>query len=165
MVRIRRNVIVGKIVALSNKADEPDGKNYAVLRKVRADLKRKMPLVMCLMKFVAITEKDQKGGLEMIVRLWHGRTNISKADEYAEFMKERAAPDYGSIDGLKKLYFLRRIDSDVAHFLLVTLWDSIDSVKKFAGEHPEKAKYYPEDDSFLLEKEETSALYEVFFEK
>jgi len=28
----------------------------------------------------------------MIVRLWHGRTDISKADEYAEFMKERAAP-------------------------------------------------------------------------
>ena len=66
----------------------------------------------------------------MIVRLWHGRTNISKADEYAEFMKERAAPDYGSIDGLKKLYFLRRIDGDAAHFLLVTLWDSMESVKK-----------------------------------
>ncbi len=117
------------------------------------------------MKSVAVTEKDQKGGLEMIVRLWHGRTNLSKADEYAEFMKERAAPDYGSIDGLQKLYFLRRIDGDVAHFLLVTLWDSIESVKKFAGEHPEKAKYYPEDDSFLLEKDETSALYQVFFEK
>jgi len=101
----------------------------------------------------------------MIARLWHGRTNISKADEYAEFMKERAAPDYGSIDGLQKLYFLRRIDGDVAHFLLVTLWDSIESVKKFAGEHPEKAKYYPKDDSFLLEKEETSVLYQVFFEK
>ena len=101
----------------------------------------------------------------MIVRLWHGRTNLSKADEYAEFMKERAAPDYGSVDGLKKLYFLRRTDRDAAHFLLVTLWDSMESVKKFAGEHPEKAKYYPEDDSFLLEKEETTALYEVFFEK
>jgi len=101
----------------------------------------------------------------MIVRLWHGRTNISKADEYAEFMKERAAPDYGSIDGLEKLYFLRRIDGDVAHFLLITLWDSMESVKKFAGEHPEKAKYYPEDEFFLLEKEETSALYEMFFEK
>jgi len=101
----------------------------------------------------------------MIVRLWHGRTKISKADEYAEFMKERAAPDYGSIDGLKKLYFLRRNDGDVAHFLLITLWDSMKSVKKFAGEHSEKAKYYPEDNSFLLEKEETTALYEVFFEK
>ena len=49
--------------------------------------------------------------------------------------------------------------------MLATLWDSIESVKKFAGEHPEIAKYYPEDDSFLLEKEETSDLYEVFFEK
>ena len=99
----------------------------------------------------------------MIARLWHGRTSISKADEYAEFMKERAVPDYGSVDGLEKLYFLRRLDGDTAHFLLVTLWDSIESVKKFAGEHPEKAKYYPEDDSFLLEKEETVDLYQVFF--
>lgn len=112
-----------------------------------------------------VKEKDQQGGAMTIVRLWHGRTHISQADAYAEFMKERAAPDYSSTDGLKKLYFLRRIDDDAAHFLLVTLWDSMDAVIKFAGEHPEKAKYYPEDDSFLLEKEETSALYELFFEK
>jgi heme-degrading monooxygenase HmoA len=112
-----------------------------------------------------IPEKDSKGGPEVIVRLWHGRTHISKAEAYTEFLKKRAAPDYGSVDGLKKLYFLRRIDEDAAHFLLVTLWDSMASVVKFAGEHPETAKYYSEDDSFLLEKEETSALYELFFEK
>ncbi|MBW1866102.1 MAG: GNAT family N-acetyltransferase [Deltaproteobacteria bacterium] len=45
------------------------------------------------------------------------------------------------------------------------IWDSMESVKKFAEEHPEQAKYYPEDDFFLLEKEETSPLYEIFFEK
>jgi len=101
----------------------------------------------------------------MIVRLWHGCTTASNADKYADFMKERAAPDYGSIDGLEKLYFLRRIDGDTAHFLLITLWDSMDAVRKFAGDNPEKAKYYPEDDSFLLEKEESSSLYEIFFEK
>ena len=113
----------------------------------------------------AIQEKDSKGGPEVIVRLWHGRTSVSQADAYAEFLKERAVPDYSAIVGLKKLYFLRRIDENAAHFLLVTLWDSMDSVKKFAGEHPEKAKYYPEDDSFLLEKESSSALYELFFVK
>ena len=101
----------------------------------------------------------------MTVRLWYGKVEASKADEYAEFMKERAAPDYSSVDGLQKLLFLRKIEADVAHFLLVTYWDSMESVKKFAGEHPEKAKYYPEDDLFLLEKEETSALYEAFYEK
>jgi hypothetical protein len=55
------------------------------------------------------------------------------AVEYAEFPKERAAPDYGSIEGLKKLYFLLRIDREAANFLLVTLWDSMESEKKFAG--------------------------------
>ncbi len=101
----------------------------------------------------------------MIARLWHGRTRLSDADKYAEFMKVQAAPDYGSVDGLERLYFLRRDEGDVAHFLLVTLWDSISSVRQFAGVEPEKAKYYPEDDDLLLEKEETSALYEVFLEK
>ncbi len=101
----------------------------------------------------------------MIVRMWHGKVAAAKGDEYAEFMKERAAPDYGSVDGLQKLLFLRRNEADVAHFMLVTYWDSMDSVRKFAGSRPEKAKYYPEDDEFLLEKEETSALYEVFLEK
>ncbi len=80
-------------------------------------------------------------------------------------MRERAAPDYASVDGLEQLYFLRRDEGDVAHFLLVTLWDSMGSVRQFAGDEPERAKYYPEDDDFLLEKEEKSALYEVFFEK
>ncbi len=101
----------------------------------------------------------------MIVRMWHGRVDSSKSDEYAEFMKQRAAPDYSSVDGLQKLLFLRKNEKDVAHFLLVTYWDSMESVKKFAGEQPEKAKYYPEDDQFLLEKEELSALYEVFCEQ
>jgi len=101
----------------------------------------------------------------MIVRMWHGRVDASKAEDYTEFMKERAAPDYSSVDGLQKLLFLRKIETDVAHFLLVTYWDSMKSVKKFAGDQPEKAKYYPEDDQFLLEKEETSTLYEVFYEK
>ena len=101
----------------------------------------------------------------MIARLWHGRTRLSDADEYAEFIKVRAAPDYGSVDRLERLYFLRRDEGDVAHFLLVTIWDSMDSVKQFAGDEPEKAKYYSEDDDFLLEKEVTSALFEVFLEK
>ena len=100
----------------------------------------------------------------MIVRMWHGMVDVSKSDEYAEFMKERAEPDYSSVDGLKKLLFLRKVEADVAHFLLDTYWESMESVKKFAGDRPEKAKYYPEDDDFLLEKEETSALYEVFYE-
>jgi hypothetical protein len=42
------------------------------------------------------------------MRLWHGEVAIEKADEYERFMIEKAAPDYGSVDGLIKLYFQRR---------------------------------------------------------
>lgn len=100
-----------------------------------------------------------------VMRLWHGEVAIEKADEYEKFMIERAAPDYGSVEGLIKLYFQRKDEEKKAHFLLVTLWDSIDSVKKFAGDNPEIAKYYPEDDHFLLEKEKHVSMYEVFYEK
>ncbi|WP_297507065.1 hypothetical protein [Thermococcus sp.] len=53
----------------------------------------------------------------------------------------------------------------MTHFLLVTIWNSWESIKKFAGENPELAKYYPEDDEFLLEKEKYVQHYEIFYEK
>jgi len=100
-----------------------------------------------------------------IMRLWHGEVALDQADEYEKFMIEKAAPDYASVDGLLKLYFQRRNEKRTAHFLLVTIWDSLESIKKFAGDEPQLAKYYPEDDKFLLEKEKYTTMYEVFYEK
>jgi len=99
------------------------------------------------------------------MRLWHGKVALEKADEYEKFMITKAAPDYGSVDGLQKLYFQRKNEETIAHFLLVTIWDSLEAVKNFAGDNPEIAKYYPEDDNFLLEKEELVSMYQVFYEK
>jgi heme-degrading monooxygenase HmoA len=101
----------------------------------------------------------------MIVRTWHGRTWREDADAYEKFTVERAVPDYSSVAGLKKLFFTRRDEGDVAHFLLITIWESMDAVKRFAGEDPAKAKYYPEDDRFLLEKEPNSLNHAVFYER
>ena len=100
-----------------------------------------------------------------VMRLWHGRVAIEKADDYEKFLVERAVPDYGSVKGLQKLYFQRKDEDDVAHFLLVTIWDSMASVERFAGPEPELAKYYPEDDAFLLEKEKYTTLYRIFYER
>ncbi len=85
--------------------------------------------------------------------MWHGKVAIEKADEYERFLITKAAPDYSSVDGLLRMYFLRRNENTIAYFLLITIWDSLESIKKFAGAKPELAKYYPEDDNFLLEKE------------
>lgn len=56
----------------------------------------------------------------------------------------------------------REVDGDVCHFWTVTKWDSVESIKGFAGEDYEKAKYYPEDGRYLLEFEPTVRHCETF---
>jgi hypothetical protein len=46
----------------------------------------------------------------------------------------------------------------------MTLWDSVESIKRFAGEDIHKARYYPEDKDYLLEMEPHVTHYEVFVE-
>jgi heme-degrading monooxygenase HmoA len=97
----------------------------------------------------------------MIARLWHGRTPASLADDYYVFLQRRAYPDYSSTSGNRGVWFLRSFDGDTAHFLLITLWDSVESIQGFAGDDYQKAHYYPEDKDYLLEFEENAVHYEV----
>lgn len=46
---------------------------------------------------------------------------------------------------------LRRNDGDVTEFLLLTRWTSWDAIRAFAGDPADRARYYPEDDRFLLD--------------
>lgn len=91
----------------------------------------------------------------MICRIWHGRTTLQNADAYALFLEQRAIPDYRSIQGNIDVEILRRDEGAITHFLTVTHWDSEQAIYRFAGEDILKAKYYPEDEDFLLEFEPT----------
>jgi heme-degrading monooxygenase HmoA len=98
----------------------------------------------------------------MITRVWHGATAAAKADEYLKLMRTTAIPDYRSTPGNKGAYALRRIEGDIAHFLMVTFWESEEAIRAFAGTDIGKAKYYDFDKSFLLEMEPSSAHYETY---
>ncbi|MEM1406723.1 MAG: antibiotic biosynthesis monooxygenase [Bacteroidota bacterium] len=100
----------------------------------------------------------------MIARIWHGRVHEKDYERYTEFLKEVAIPDYQTTSGFQKLTFLRRLAGGIGHFTLITYWSDIDVIKNFAGEDYEKAKYYPQDDDFLLEFEEKVVHHEVFAE-
>ena len=97
----------------------------------------------------------------MIARMWHGITAAEKADEYLDYLNETGVPDYRETEGNRGVYVLRRIEGDRAHFLTVSFWGSIGEVKAFAGPDPEKARYYPEDEGFLLEFEPQVKHYDV----
>ncbi len=97
----------------------------------------------------------------MIVRMWHGRVPSEKARAYREFLNARAIPDYQSTPGNLSVYILERPEGEVTHFITMTFWESLDAIRAFAGEDVEVAKYYPEDQEFLLEFEPTVVHYEV----
>jgi hypothetical protein len=63
--------------------------------------------------------------------------------------------------GNQGVLVLRRINEGRAEFLLVSLWESWDAIRAFAGDDLEKAMYYPEVQKFLLTLEPTVIHYEV----
>ena len=97
----------------------------------------------------------------MIVRMWHGRVPTSKAQAYRTFLNERAIPDYQSVGGKNWGESLEREEGEVTHFITMIFWESLDVIKGFAGDDAELAKYYPEDEGFLLEFEPRVVHYEV----
>jgi heme-degrading monooxygenase HmoA len=100
----------------------------------------------------------------MIARIWHGRTAAEKADGYYEYLNETGIPGYREIEGNRGVTVLRRIEGETAHFLILSLWESKEVIMKFAGAEIEKARYYPEDEAYLLELEPSVAHYEVLLQ-
>ena len=97
----------------------------------------------------------------MIARTWHGVVPTKKADAYHRYLLGTGVQDYQRTPGNRGVFVFRRMEGDAAHFLLLTLWDSLDAIRAFAGPEVERAKYYPEDEAFLLELEPTVTHYEV----
>ncbi len=104
--------------------------------------------------------KPQSKGA-MIARIWRGVTLESKADEYFDYVMETGAKDLRSTEGNQGVYVLQRRCNGQAEFLVVSLWDSLDSVGAFAGPDVERAVYYPRDKDFLLELEASVKHYDI----
>jgi hypothetical protein len=57
------------------------------------------------------------------------------------------------------------VADDRADFVFVSLWDSWEAIRRFAGDTPERAVYYPEDSAFLLALEPNVEHYEVMVDE
>lgn len=97
----------------------------------------------------------------MIARIWHGMVPVSKADEYLGLMRRIALPEYQAIPGNRAAWCLYREANDVRHFQMLTFWDDLAAVRRFAGECYQMAKYYDFDPDYLIELEPHVRHYEV----
>jgi heme-degrading monooxygenase HmoA len=101
----------------------------------------------------------------VIARLWTGRTKAEHYDAYLAYLEESGVAELHATPGNRGVMVLRRLDGDEAEFGVMSLWDSLDDVKAFAGEDVEVAHYYPKDEHFLLEFEPRVKHFEVTRER
>jgi hypothetical protein len=97
----------------------------------------------------------------VIARIWSGRVRTADADRYVAYMESTGLADYRGTPGNLSATLLRRADGAVTNFTFVTLWDSMDSIRAFAGDDVGRAVYYPEDENFLLELPDSVTHHDV----
>lgn len=100
----------------------------------------------------------------MIARRWHGMVAADRAEEYLALMRDVAVPDYRHTPGNLGAWSLSRPDGNVVHVEMLTLWEDIEAIRRFAGDEVERAKYYDFDDDYLLEKEPRALHFDAFGE-
>ena len=93
---------------------------------------------------------DEEGG--MIARVWRGTTRASDSDTYAEYVRATGVATQRSTDGnLGSMVLQRPVDGGV-EVTVISLWDDLEAIRRFAGDEPEVAVYYPEDDRYLIDR-------------
>lgn len=97
-----------------------------------------------------------------ITRVWHGATRAEDADRYLCFLQTKGVQDYLRTPGILDVRIGRRVEGNKAHFWTISTWKDMESIGAFAGDPVDKARYYPEDEGFLLEFEPTVLHYETY---
>jgi heme-degrading monooxygenase HmoA len=97
----------------------------------------------------------------MIGRLWHGWTSRENADAYEQLLRREILPGIDRIEGYRGAYILRRDADGAVEFATLTLWDSMEAIRAFAGEDVERAVVLPEARELLDHFDERSAHFEV----
>ena len=98
----------------------------------------------------------------MIVRMWRGRVHTEKVAEYIEIVERTGMAGYRRTPGNAGAQLLTRdLGNGSTELVTLSWWDSLDDIKAFAGEDIDIAKYYPEDDEYLVARDATVAHFVV----
>ena len=97
----------------------------------------------------------------MIVRSWSGRATVDNAHRYARHFIEAVLPRLDALPGFAGASLLRRSAAGEIEFVVLTYWESMEAVARFAGPSPDVAVVDPEARAVLTSFDDTVLHYEV----
>jgi heme-degrading monooxygenase HmoA len=97
----------------------------------------------------------------MIVRMWRGQAEAANADAYQRFVTGHVFAGLPAIPGHRGAYLLKRPVGEEVEFIAVTLWESLDAIRGFAGDDIERAVVEPEARAVLSSFEDVVRHFEL----
>lgn len=101
----------------------------------------------------------------MITRIWKGKARHENAAAYEHFVTTHVFSGLTALTGHRGAYLLRRDAGEHVEFLAVTLWDSLESIRAFAGDKIDTAVVEPEARAVLSSFDDFVRHYEVSYGK
>jgi hypothetical protein len=89
----------------------------------------------------------------VIARVWRGATRAADAEAYAAYVGR-------CLEG-ERAVVLQRVDGDRAEIETIIFFDSLEDVRAFAGDDVERARFYPDDDRYLVGRDSTVRHFDV----
>jgi heme-degrading monooxygenase HmoA len=110
-------------------------------------------------------ERENWGLTMAILREWRGEIRRSERDAYVAYIRGTGIVDYRKTAGnLGAVIAVNDLDDERSEVVTLSLWESWDAIRAFAGDQPELARYYPEDDRYLLKRPLNVKHYDAFGE-
>ena len=97
----------------------------------------------------------------MIGRLWHGWTSRENAGAYEALLRAEVLPGIHRVPGYHGAFLLKRDVPEGVEFVTLTIFDSMEAVRAFAGEDYEAAVVPPAARKLLSRFDERSVHYEI----
>jgi len=94
-----------------------------------------------------------------IARIWRGRTERRRADEYQLYYDEAGIKPL--IEKALGVQALRRDGADESTFITISYWESIEAMSRFTGGDPTRIHHLPRDAEFLIELPQAVEIFEI----
>lgn len=101
----------------------------------------------------------------MIMREWRAEIRRELRDEYVEYIRQTGVAGYRTTPGnLGATIAVRDLDEKRSEIVTLSFWRSLESISAFAGESIDKARYFAEDDRYLLTRPDRVVHYHAIGE-
>jgi heme-degrading monooxygenase HmoA len=97
----------------------------------------------------------------MISRLWRCTATADNAPRYLDHFQHAVLPELRQLEGFQSGYVFRRNLTNAVEITVMTMWESMDAIRRFAGDNVETAVVAPEAQAILLSFDKTVTHSEV----